>query len=279
MNISELFKNSFKYPTKDWGKVLILGLLIIGLFILMIIAGISLLFAQAIPIAIIFVIALIFAIIVGLIYSGYGLSVIRETIFNKNVAIDDQEESLPEFKWSDNIVDGLKVLVLNIVYMIIPVIITLVFAYALGVFSEFASINQSLNIYNQTGAYLPNSIATGYMVSNGYAVAIVNTVAAILSVIFSLFAFIAMAKLAESGKLGSIIKFREINDTISRIGWGNYIVWFILLYIIVVVISFIAALIIFIPIIGFIIYLLIIPSFLTLFQSRSIGLIYNEANN
>ncbi len=279
MNISELFKNSFKYPTKDWGKVLILGLLIIGLFILMIIAGISLLFAQVIPIAIIFVIALIFAIIVGLIYSGYGLSVIRETIFNKNVAIDDQEESLPEFKWSDNIVDGLKVLVLNIVYMIIPVIITLVLAYALGVFSEFASINQSLNIYNQTGAYLPNSIATGYMVSNGYAVAIVNTVAAILSVIFSLFAFIAMAKLAESGKLGSIIKFREINDTISRIGWGNYIVWFILLYIIVVVISFIAALIIFIPIIGFIIYLLIIPSFLTLFQSRSIGLIYNEADN
>ena len=54
------------------------------------------------------------------------------------MAIDDQEESLPEFKWSDNIVDGLKVLVLNIVYMIIPVIITLVFAYALGVFSEFA---------------------------------------------------------------------------------------------------------------------------------------------
>ena len=205
MNISELFKNSFKYPTKDWGKVLILGLLIIGLFILMIISGISLLFAQAIPIAIIFVIALIFAIIVGLIYSGYGLSVIRETIFNKNVAIDDQEESLPEFKWSENIVDGLKVLVLNIVYMIIPVIITLVLAYALGVFSEFASINQSLNIYNQTGAYLPNSIATGYMVSNGYAVAIVNTVAAILSVVFSLFAFIAMAKLAESGKLGSLV--------------------------------------------------------------------------
>ena len=279
MNISELFKNSFKYPTKDWGKVLILGLLIIGLFILMIISGISLLFAQAIPIAIIFVIALIFAIIVGLIYSGYGLSVIRETIFNKNVAIDDQEESLPEFKWSENIVDGLKVLVLNIVYMIIPVIITLVLAYALGVFSEFASINQSLNIYNQTGAYLPNSIATGYMVSNGYAVAIVNTVAAILSVVFSLFAFIAMAKLAESGKLGSIIKFREITDTISRIGWGDYIVWFILLYIIIVVISFIAALIIFIPIIGFIIYLLIIPPFLTLFQSRSIGLIYNEADN
>lgn len=279
MNISELFKNSFKYPTKDWGKVLILGLLIIGLFILMIIAGISLVFAQAIPIAIVFVIALIFAIIVGLIYSGYGLSVIRETIFNKNVAIDDQEESLPEFKWSENIVDGLKVLVLNIVYMIIPVIITLILAYALGVFSEFASINQSLNIYNQTGAYLPNSIAAGYMVSNGYAVAIVNTVAAILSVVFSLFAFIAMAKLAESGKLGSIIKFREITDTISRIGWGDYIVWFILLYIIVVVISFIAALIIFIPIIGFIIYLLIIPPFLTLFQSRSIGLIYNEADN
>ncbi|WP_297898611.1 DUF4013 domain-containing protein [Methanobrevibacter sp.] len=278
MNITELFKNSFKYPSKDWGKVLILGLLIIGICIFMVIALISLAFAQAIPAAIIFIIALIFTFVVALIYSGYSLSVIRETIINKNISFEGQEEALPEFQWSENIIDGIKVLILNIVYMIIPFVITLILAYVLGVFSEFTSFSQSLNTYNQSGLYMPNSMATMYMANTGYAMLIVNTVAAILSIIFSLFAFIAMARLAESGKLGSIIKFREIINNISNIGWGNYIIWFILLCIIIIVISFIAALIVFIPIIGLIVYLLIIPSFLTLFQARAIGLIYNEIN-
>lgn len=277
MNITELFKDAFNYSTRDWGKVLILGALIFGILILALITGISAIFGQIAVVAIIGIITGLFALIVGLIYNGYGLSVIRDTIINRNISIAGKEPTLPEFKWSENIIDGLKVLILTILYMIIPAIVGIILAYGLGVFSDVVVINQTMNIYNQTGAHLPYTFSTISMGSAGFSIAIVHTVTVLLAIIFTLFATIAMARLAETGRLGSIIEFNEIINTISKIGWGNYIIWFILLYIIVTLISLIAALIIFIPILGIIIYLLIIPAFLIIFKSRAIGLIYNES--
>lgn len=278
MNITELFKDVFNYSTRDWGKVLILGALIFGILILALITGISAIFGQIAVVAIIGIITGLFAIIVGLIYNGYGLTVIRDTIINRNISIAGKEPTLPEFKWSENIIDGLKVLILTILYMIIPAIVGIILAYGLGVFSDVVVINQTMNIYNQTGAHLPYTFSTISMGgSAGFSIAIVHTVTVLLAIIFTLFATIAMARLAETGRLGSIIEFNEIINTISKIGWGNYIIWFILLYIIVTLISLIAALIIFIPILGIIIYLFIIPAFLIIFKSRAIGLIYNAS--
>lgn len=278
MNITELFKDAFNYSTRDWGKILILGLLIFGILILALLMGVSAIFGQIIVVTILGIITVIFAIAVGLIYNGYSLSVIRDTIINKNVSVVDKEEALPDFRWSENIIDGLKVLILTIVYMIIPVIVGIILAYGLGVFSDAAIINQTMNMYNQsTGAQLPFVFSTMYMGFAGFSITIVHTVTMILAIIFTLFAIIAMGRLAETGRLGSIIEFSEIINTISKIGWGNYIIWFILLYIIVTLISLVAALIIFIPVIGIIIYLLIIPAFLIIFESRAIGLIYNES--
>ncbi|MBZ9570283.1 DUF4013 domain-containing protein [Methanobrevibacter sp. TMH8] len=277
MDVTEIFKDAFKYSTGDWGKITILGLLIFGILILAFLTGISAIFGQFIAVAIFGAITAIFSIIIGLVYYGYGLSVIKDTIVNPNVSVEGQKRQLPEFEWSENIIDGFKVLILSIVYMIIPIIVAIVLYYLLGV-SNASSLNQTLNLYNQTnGLQIPYMMSTVYMGALGFSMFIVHTVTVILSIIFSLFAIIAMGRLAETGKLGSIFEFGEISNTISKIGWGNYIIWFILLYIIVILISLVAALVIFIPIIGIIAYLLIVPAFLLVFRSRAIGLIYNES--
>ncbi len=280
MNVSDLFKDSFNYATKDWSKILILGAFIIGIFILTVITGASVVFKQYVVTAAFFVITLICLLIVGLVYNGYSLGIIRDTISNKNVTevINESDNSLPEFDWSNNIMDGLKVLVLSIAYMLIPAIIGIILAFALGVFSDIHLLNQSLNIYNQTtGAQIPTSVTGAFLVQTQTAMFFVNVITTILSVLFTLIAIVAMGRLAETNKLSSIIEFGEIFETISNIGWGNYIVWFILFYVLLIVIAAISALVIFIPILGFIIYFLIIPGFLTVFGARAIGLIYNES--
>ncbi|KZX17240.1 hypothetical protein MBCUT_02870 [Methanobrevibacter cuticularis] len=271
MDITSIFKDSLTYPTKDWGKVLTLGLLLLGCFILFALTFVAAILSQTqyLTTIILGIITLVFGIIVGLIYNGYGLSITRETIIDRGANV----ENLPYFKWLKNIVDGLKVFVLHVVYMIIPIAIGIILAYALGLFSDMVTFNQIVNSSNYT------SMTGGDLVGLQTNYVLVQLVYGILSVIFTLFAIIARARLAETGKLASIIQFSEILDTIGKIKWGNYIVWYILLMIITVVISFIAGLLLIIPILGFVIYSLIVIPFLLLFTSRAVGLIYNESKN
>jgi len=255
MEITELFKDSFNYATKDWLKIIILGVLIIGFIILALVTMSTIMLRNWIITAILGIITIIFLLIVALIYNGYGLNIIKNTINN-------EDDNLPEFDWINNLFDGLKVLVLSIFYGLIPIIIGLILALIFGVFSNFTAVN-ALN-------YSSVPIASS-------AILIVNITTTILAILFTLVGIIAMARLAETGRLASIIEFEEIFNTISNIGWGNYIAWFIIFYIIIILIGLITAVINFIPILGTIIYMLIIPGFLNIFKSRSIGLIYNES--
>jgi hypothetical protein len=252
MDVTEIFKDSFNYGTKDFTKILILGALLVGVVILGLLGGvIGIATGSAAVMIIFFLIMGIFAFIIGLIYSGYGLSIIRDTI-------SDIDETLPEFDWANNLVDGLKVFVLYFLYMLIPGLIYFVLMIIFG-FSSVALIS---------------SAGAGAFIASIFGVIIIVV---IVAVIFELFATIAMARLAETGRFGSIFEFSEINQTISNIGWGNYIIWFILLMIICMVIGFVAGLVGWIPIIGQILVALILPGFLVIFSSRATGLIYKES--
>ena len=272
MNITELFKDAFKYSYSDLGKILILGTLIFAVMFSLFITVTSAIFGQYVITAILGAITVIFTLVTYLIYGGYSLSVIRDTIANKNVYSNNQKILLPEFAWSENIIDGLKVFILIFVYMLIPIILSLV----VGVFS---SVDEGIITWIQNpfvGSFF-NYTSVNHASGLGFSIAIVNTIISILTIILSLFSIIAMGRLAETGRLRSIFEFSEIFNTISKIGWGNYIVWFIVLNVITNIIAIVSGVIIFIPIIGLIAYALIIPVFLVVFTSRAIGLIYNES--
>ncbi len=222
MDIGDIISDAVRYPSSDWKKILIMGVFFILSFI-----------------------------IVGVFFLlGYFLRILKSTI----AGVDE----LPEFDaMGDMFIDGLKVLVVYIVYLLIPGIIIVA-----GIFTSIAS----LAVTNTTISTAPTSFFAliGVTVVIGY----------ILALIFGLFAYIALANMALYDELEAAFRFSEILDKIKMIGWVKYIIWYIVMGVIGLVIGFIAGLLNIIPILGVIIALLFIyPYFLMLF-ARSLGLIF-----
>ncbi|WP_409200483.1 DUF4013 domain-containing protein [Methanobrevibacter sp. DSM 116169] len=241
MNFTEIFKDALKYPSQNWKIVLILGVLL--LIPELISTGGSLDSTQ--PFLPIF--GGIIGIILGIFVSGYLVSDLKSTI--------ESNDSLPEIDLSNNIIDGLKYLVVNIVYAIIYVILLMVFGFLI-VFSSEVS---------------------------GILVAIFGIIALILVIAIALFALISYARLADTGSIGEALNLKEVWEDINTIGIGNLITWALLLiligiavFIILMVIFVLAA---FIPylliVITFLISLLVAPYF-SLFTNRALGLLYAE---
>ncbi|MCL2157418.1 MAG: DUF4013 domain-containing protein [Methanobrevibacter sp.] len=271
MDMTKIFEDSLTYPAKNLKKLVDIGILTIPIIILIFITVISVSFKSFIVAAFFGIITLISVIIIGLIYSGYSLGVTREVIENR--LMSENINAFPGFKFGENIVDGIKVVVLSIVYLIIPIIITVILAYALGLFNG-GIVNQYISMINSS--YSTNSSAV-HLNQLNISFALVQGVYFILILIFSFFMLIAKARLAETSKLSSIFEIREIFDTVAKIGWGNYVIWFILLYIIGGIIGFVLGIVAIIPLIGAIIGFLIIIPFMIIFESIALGLIYNES--
>lgn len=260
MKISEIFKDSFNYPSTNWNNLLILGVLVIIANIVTIIPAFGIELSSIGLTGILLTIVSIISLIINLIIAGYSFSIIQKTI--RNVAI------LPEIEFGENLVNGIKVLLITIVYYLIPLIVTLIVAYVTGAF------NSLMEVIALNGATISNALATNLVISF-FTVAII---ALILFIIFTLIATIAIARFADKGNMGAAFEVGEIFDTIGKIGWGNYIVWYILLILILIIIEFIMGLINLIPVIGIIISLLFFSPYITIFASRATGLIYNEKN-
>ncbi|KZX17239.1 hypothetical protein MBCUT_02860 [Methanobrevibacter cuticularis] len=269
MNIVELFKDSLTYPTKNWNRLLILGVLVILSAIFYVLeavlntAGLSVI--QSIGLNIVIIISAILALVLGFIISGYEVSIIRKTIENS-------VSEIPAFEWVNNIVDGIKVLILHIVYYIIPVAVILVLAFVLNIFGSLAII--SANIIENNGII---TLSDAFLASFGASILGILIVAIILFIIFSILLIVAIARLAETNSLGKASNFIEVFKKISQIGWGNFIVWLIGLILISIVIGIIMSFIMIIPIVGVIIAYLFFVPYTIIFSSRAIGLIYNES--
>jgi len=160
MNIGEIIGEALDYPGSNLKKVIGLGVLIIISFLI-------------IPIFLVY---------------GYNLRVLKATI----AGFDE----LPDFdEWGDMFIDGLKVFVVGIVYMIIPLIVMF------------------------TAIYLINSNLT-----TGLIIAVIGV---ILTIIFGLIEQVAIAHMAFNDSLGAAFQIGEILNIISEIGWLKYIIWVI----------------------------------------------------
>jgi len=101
MDIGEIISDSLSYPSQDWKKVLILGILFL----------------------------ISFLIIPAFLVMGYFFRVLKGSI----AGFDE----LPDFdEWGEMLIDGLKIFVVQFVYFLIPAIIILI-----GVWASIASIS------------------------------------------------------------------------------------------------------------------------------------------
>jgi hypothetical protein len=181
---------------------------------------------------------------------GYMFRIIKATL----AGIDE----LPEFdEIGDMFVDGLKVFVVGFVYAIPVWILSAIFGLVTG----------------------GNSATAVTSLGTGYALAFIlgNIVFLIIAVIIGLIELMAIANMAyNDGDLGTAFRFSEILDIIAAIGWGKYIVTYIVIVILAAIGWMIGVFTMFI-IIGFILLPLVIIPYVVMFEARGIGLLFTEA--
>jgi len=181
---------------------------------------------------------------------GYMFRIIKATL----AGIDE----LPEFdEIGDMFVDGLKVFVVGFVYAIPVWILSAIVGLVTG----------------------GNSAAAVTSLGTGYALAFIlgNIVFFIIAVIIGLIELMAIANMAyNDGDLGTAFRFSEILDIIATIGWGKYIITYIVIVILAAIGVMIGVFTMFI-IIGIILLPLIILPYLIMFEARGIGLLFSEA--
>ncbi|MBZ9570281.1 DUF4013 domain-containing protein [Methanobrevibacter sp. TMH8] len=265
MDIVGLFKDSLIYPTKEWDKLLIFGVLIIIMSFIAILQLFGIALSDYLGAAIVAAISFILLFIISLILWGYTLSITRKSINNV-------DGDVPAFDWVKNFVDGLKVLVLRFIYYIIPALVTLIVAYATGAFNYIYQLALYYVMYG------PNAIPQALSSAAAFSFLMVFVIGGIFFLVFSLLFLAAVAVLAETESLGKAVNIIDVFHKIGEIGWANYIIWVVLYAIILfVVINTVIGVVSIIPYIGIIIVMLILRPYADMFAARALGLVYNES--
>lgn len=274
MEIMEIIKEAMVFPSKDIVKLAVY----IALSVVSVLLGAFGIIYLAIGVAsqsfwiIIGLIAFIAALILGFITTGYIVSIIRSGI--------EHEESAPQFMWKENLVTGIKFVVLNIVYFIIPAIVVLILGWVTNLFGMasimftrmmYASMYAPANATVTIADVVPQSM----IISFGNSLIIVGIVAFILFVIFGFLETMGQCRLAKTDSLGYAVNIPEAFKDIGRIGFGKVIGLTVLIFVIILVINcIISGLNAYIA--GFSILSIIVTPYLSFFAARASGLLYSD---
>ncbi|MFA5267849.1 MAG: DUF4013 domain-containing protein [Methanoregula sp.] len=212
-----------------------------------------------------------------------GCMIIFPLILGYIVRIYRGERPAPEpGEWGTLFEDGLKLLVVHIVYWA-PVILLILLAFipfimtllSAGVFSEsFSSMSDS-----QLERWLDNhpELISQLLLTGGF-MALLLLVAVILVIVITFFSFLGIVRFARTGSISEAFNFSAILAHIGRIGWVNYIIALITISVIGYVFSMFLRFFSFIPLIGIFLQLLFTGIFYVpfiLFSARFSVLVYN----
>lgn len=276
MEILDIIKDSFIFPTNNLEKLaiylvltVVVGLLIGGGVVLT-----ALSFMDSSSLAIVGVILFIIGLILSFIISGYQLGILKSGI--------DLNDEAPAFDWKNDLINGIKLLIVNIVYFIIPAIIVLIVGLITNVPGNVANVIQEAAISpanatamaNSTGI-ATNAVSQATMAAFGTSIAITALVAVVVFIIFAFLATMGQSRLANTGSLGEAVNIPEAFKDITRIGVGKVVAVILLAIIIVAVIQ---------SILGYLygqvpqlsIISLIVTPYLTFFTQRVTGLLYSD---
>lgn len=160
----------------------------------------------------------------------------------------------PGGNWVGMFVDGLKLLIIGIIYAIPLFIIMAIFMVP-----AFMAANGG-----------DPMLALG---SLGIGLLLVLVV----GILISLISAIGIIRFAKKDSMGQAFAFGAILEHIGKIGWGSYIIAIIVLVVAGVVFGFIAGILGMIPILGWLIMLFLYPPVWYIFAARYMTLIYESA--
>ncbi|WP_407392791.1 DUF4013 domain-containing protein [Methanobrevibacter sp.] len=238
--ILDIYKDALEYSAKDWKTLVILGVMCLFSFLLL-------------PVFLI---------------TGYNYRVINTAVHG----IINGRDPLPDFEdLIDMFVDGVKVVIVQVMYLIVPVIVFVIFAIVAGHFN--------------------GGLSTALMIIGG----LITFILIIVACLMSQMGLCHMAY--NDGAFSKAFALSEIKEVIEEIGWSECLMTYLGLVIITVVIASVVSIIIgaiftVFGISGFalgvnasgvfllgafinsIVSMFIVGPYLSIFNARSMGLLY-----
>ncbi|MGB9978045.1 DUF4013 domain-containing protein [Methanobacterium sp.] len=277
MNIEEIVKDSVSYPLSDWKKILMLGIIIV-------ISGIAGV-AVSLNTTNIYLISLLVVIgfLVGFLVNGYMFRIIKSSL--------DGKSGLPEFNnWIDMCINGLKVFIAFIIYLM-PVILIIslfvpVFFHSTLTLESMGLTPLDLLINSLNSVTIPGIFS--FIGILDY-LSLVTPEGMLAFIIGMLYLFIitpmllvAIANMAYyEGEFRSAFRFSEILDEIRIIGRFNLIKWYLTTGILFLILfTIISTCIVYIfnladlSVIGGVLISLIITPYFYMYFARSVALYY-----
>ena len=275
MEIIDIIKEAFIFPSQNLEKLAIY----IALMFVMGILAVGGVFTGVFAVVnnslyfILTAILVIVAILVSFIISGYQIGIVKSGI--------DQVDDAPSFDWLNDLVTGIKLLVVSIVYFIIPTIIVAIMALVTNIPGQLIEIGKQVSVSpaNATavasGAMPIATISDAAAASLGTSIAITTIIGFVLFIIFAFLHTMAEARLANTGSLSDAVNVVEAFKDITRIGVGKVIAVILLSIIVVAVIQ---------GILGYIygqipqlsIISIIVTPYFAFFTNRVTGLLYSD---
>lgn len=274
MEIIDIIKDSFMFPANN---LTALAIYIAITFVIGILAGIGAavgaLAANSGAFVIVAAIMFILALVVSFVLAGYEVDIVKTGI--------DLEDVAPSIDFKNDLVRGIKAIIVAIVYFIIPAIITLIVAFLTNVPGNVVNVMGYVNqtVANSNGTVVANTVlemvpkdVMGNLVGS---LSITLLIALVLFIIFSFFHYMANARLANTDSLGEALNIPEAFKDLSRIGYGKVIATVILMVIIVSaitgILSFVYGKIPMLSILN-----IIVTPFLMFALNRANGLLYSD---
>jgi len=252
MDISEIIGDAVRYPLSDWKKILILGIILVFMDLSLILQSLGVRNAE-----ITLILSFVGFLLIGFFARGYQYRIIKSSVSNIEI--------LPEFNdWLNMLIDGIKVTIVNIIYLI-PGILLIAIA-ALSILTHLGSISSNPSSYDIS------------LILNSASIILI---AILYFIIIIPIMYVAIAHMANNdSKLSAAFRFREILTKISTIGWIDLLIWYVITGIILLVFFFIGSIVtsiigrlIFMPL-GLVLMSLLVYPYLYMYLSRSVGLFY-----
>jgi hypothetical protein len=188
---------------------------------------------------------IIATILLGIPLAGYSLKVLRG------------EKPAPEVTdWSTLFIDGIKYIIVAIIYMI-PAMIVLFLVAGASVLGAMSGD--------------PTAILAA---AGGIVIGLLLFM--VIALITAVFAIIGVVRFARTGSIGEAFNFSAILGTIGKIGWVPYIIALVVFIVAAIIYGIIVSIIQMIPILGLLIYLCLIAPW-TLFTARYVCQLYDSA--
>lgn len=179
---------------------------------------------------------------------GYGAKTIKET--------PNSSEPPPLKGFGSLWASGLRIFTVILVYALVPAIF-------LGIAAASLAVPQFTIGYQGMVPRLPLGLLMGSL-----------TAGLVLAFVAALILAVAVVHMVKTEHFASAFDLRQIVVIIGKIGWGQYVLWTIVMFLLFLLAGGLSR----IPVVGFLVWAALSP-LLTIFVSRSIGLLYSETTS